>query len=338
MSFFSQKIRVGIDFGSESIKIIGLIQSANKLDIRFYELVNLIERYSLNSAKDVTEEHYIEQLRLLNKKYKLKNKEIAATLPSHSALLRNIEVAQSSTDPEIADTIQTELEQAGIDGLQNMRIAGYKSETLNGSFGSMLVCALPNEQLERCTRILYSAGLNVITVGIDALEILNAFNYFHKQQFTNPITFIHAGSSHTICINMSENTDPFFHIFSVGEAEAGENNLYEIESSDEPIHPNLDFPRSGRSITASESETSIVREVKKYRNHVQTCQGTNQAGAVYLTGDLDNLKKLSTALRKSFKIEVKVWNPFEEFTDIVNRGTLGQQFPAAIGSAIREVN
>ncbi len=344
MSLFSKKIRVGIDLGSNSIKIIGLKQNADKLDIQFYELLNLIERYSLNSVKDVTDEHYIEQLRLLAEKYKLKNKEIAVTLPSHSALLRNIELAQSFSESEIADTIQTELEQICTDGLQNMRIAGHQSESHNDSISSMLVCALPNEQLERFTKILDSAGLDVIVVGIDALEILNAFHYFHKQQATSPITVIHTGQSHTICINLSENTDPFFHIFTVenesesGAAEDNTSEMYEIETTDEPTHIDLDFLRTDRSKTVPEFEAPIVKEIKKYRNHVQTCQGANQVGVVYLTGELANANNLSAELRKSFKAEVKIWNPFEEITNLVNRGPIGQQFPAALGSAIREVN
>ena len=325
-------------------------QNKSGLQVLFYDIIDLLDQYSLFSPEEVKDEHYIEQLKIWRSVYRLKYKEIQVVIPSNDAVLHSFQIDSSLADWEIAEAIQSEIENVATKEVNGLRIACHNSDPdSEDKFISMLACGIPNVAVQRYVNILEQADLKPARLTVDALEIFNAFKYFHNQDLNKPITILYGRNTQTICLILTQNKYPFvrgFNLEAGDQNEAGETAEFANKGDSIAFHEltDLDFLTSLRSksdLACSAAPTFLERlltEVRKYQRHVQSCEGFVEMGTVYLTGDLVTEPQIIDMLKQELKTDVKIWNPFDVLFDDADAKKTGYRFIAALGATIREMD
>ena len=355
MGLFLGKFRVGVDLGSTNIKIAGIGQKGQAFQLLFYDVIDLIKEYSLESFSEINDEHYIEQLRKLVTKYHLINAKVSATLPANSAIIHNLKLNPDQTESEIIETIHAELRQFGLEKIEEMHIACHEMDENNSEEQqlSLLACAIPNSVLERYRRILEEGRLKASVLDLDALGVYNAFNFFHGKKISVPTTVLQIGSQYTVCLIMLPGKTPFFYVIKLGGNTITNKIMEELCLSFfkadklkrrifRPKWTNTEaFQKLTLSEILSEFADNLISEVKRCLQHYQSCEDVAEIGKIYLTGGAAKMDLLVSLFYQKLKIETELWNPLNFFKktsaqqDEQNRQLLGIHLTPTIGTLLR---
>jgi len=359
MGLSSKKFRVCVDLGSTDIKIAGISKNGKAFNLLFYDVIDLITEYSLESFSEISDDHYIEQLRKLVSKYRLENVKVSATLPANSAIIHNLKLNPAQTESELIETIHEELSQFGSQKIEEMHIACHEMDENNDENNSeeqqlsLLACAVPNSVLERYRRILQESRLKASVLDLDALGVYNAFYFFHSKKISVPVTILQIGSQYTVCLVMFPGKTPFFYVIKLG------GNTITIRIMEElclsffkadklkrrifrPKWTNTEaFQKLTLSEILSEFTDNLISEVKRCLQHYQSCEGVAEIGKIYLTGGAAKMDLLVGLFFQKLKIETELWNPLNFFQQTSaqqneqNRQLLGIHLTPTIGTLLR---
>ncbi len=352
MKVFIKKIRVGIDLGSSSIKIVGFRLKRGVCHLEFIHTIDLVKKYSLEPFQEVADDLYVEQLRELVQKYGLKRTEISVTLPVGSGIIQVLKVAAAQSEDELFGKIRSELKLVTDQNLDDMQIACLELEDKDCADDkiSLLVCAIPNEIFARYRSIISEAGLKANVFDLDALGVYNDFYYFSEKDF-GPTTIVQVSDHYSICLIILPGRPPFFHVIDLGAKHLNEqtaemtNSKVEtsVAAGDESKWTDLDLLQKKSSplqIHPANFE-NFSSEVRKCMRHIQSHEGVSKFDKIYLSGGGFVLADLAESFEQAFGIETKIWNPILQFTNGGNNELTRDQLESgrylipAIGTALR---
>lgn len=355
MRLFSEKLRVGLDLGSTHIKLVGLRLRDQDFNLEFAEVVDLVREYSLESFHDITEAHYVEQLRKLVAKHDLKNAKVAAVLPSSSAIIQILKVGLSQTDSEMAEKIQNELRRVSSDNLDEMQITCHELDESESEDDEvpLLVCAVATAVVERFKRIIHESGLNATVLDLDALAVYNAFYYFSNKLSCGPTTMLQIGSQFSICVILLPGKNPFFHVIKL----AGNDITKQVMAKTKSTFSEAESIKLGGNHSEwsdigyfqdlalqkihSEFSAILLSEVKKCIRHIQSHEDIIEFERVYLTGGGAQIDSLIDFFQESLHIDTEIWNPINQLLKDDNNNGETNQFQSgiylapAVGTALR---
>ncbi len=351
MSFFSKKIRVGIDLGSSSIKIAGFRQKRGVCHLEFIDTIDLIQKYSLEPLQEVADDLYVDQLRELAQKYHLKGTVISVALPAGSGIIQILKVTAAQSESELFGQIRSELKLVTDLSLDDMQIACLELEDKGSADDKipLLVCTIPNEVFARYKSIISRAGLKANVFDLDALGVYNAFYYFSEKDF-GPTTIVQVSDHYSICLIILPGKPPFFHVIELGAEHLNEqppemtNSKAEtsVAAGDESKWADLGLLQglSPLQIHSANFE-NLSSEVRKCMRHIQTHEGILKFDKIYLSGGGFVLADLAESFEQAFEIETRIWNPILQFTNGGNKELTRNQLESgrylipAIGTALR---
>ena len=128
MALFSKKLRIGIELGTNKLKLAGLRKKGSLFDLEFFTVIDLVKEYGLKSFEKITDEQYVEQLQNLATKYSLKSTNVSVALPASSAIILVLKVAVAQRETELLDEIRGELKRATDENLNEMQIVCHELE------------------------------------------------------------------------------------------------------------------------------------------------------------------------------------------------------------------
>ncbi len=316
---------MGIDIGSTTIKIAGISQKGKDLKLHFYDVLDLVETYSLKSLEDLNDDLYIEQLRKLVSKYHVKNARVSALMPVNSAIIRNINLAPGQTEEEILESIQAEFKHVGFDETEEIQIACHQMDEDNSQSQqlSFIACAIPDSVVERYRRILNESGLQVKVMDIDALGIYNTYYYFTKKEMSAPVTIVQIGSDYSTCLIMCEGSLPFFHVIKQGGHDITNSIMknFKLEFFDAEKLKMKETRSKGTEIEFCQNShvnefyrtfyDDLITEVQKCIQHFQSYSGCAEIGRLYITGGEARHNIVANLFQRKLHIDVNTWNPLE---------------------------
>jgi len=174
--FFSgQKLAVGLDIGSHSVKVCEFSQSGTA-----YKLV------SLGSAKlppNCIEDGVLQNpdavgkvISTLSKNLHIKGKKVAISISGYSVIVKKINLL-TMEEKELAAHIQAEAEQYIPFDIDEVYIdfKDLKTNTADDERTDVMLVAAKKEVVDSYLKMLHSIGLNAIIVDVDAFALENAY-------------------------------------------------------------------------------------------------------------------------------------------------------------------
>ncbi|MCG8606865.1 pilus assembly protein PilM [bacterium] len=355
MSLFSGKLRVGVDLGSTTIKVVGVHQIRHSYELQFYDVVDLVQEYCPNATEEIQDDLYVEQLQKIAATHRMKDATLSVTLPADSAVIHLIHLDASQSDEEAAETIQSELGEVGLEKLDKMQIVVQPIEAGPAESGqqALLACAVPKETMRRYLAILRETGLKPSVLDLDALGVYNAFHFFSNKKISFPLTVVQIGSHYTICSILLPGKTPFFKVIKLGGNDLVTSIMDEFNFSyyKAEVMKNR-FLDSSRTTTISYRKTKLYEllfnfseqissEIKKCVRHFQTFEGVVENGQVYVTGGSAKLHVLLELIADHLRMNIHVWNPLDHFIktspdqDDEQRRRKGVHLTSALGAVLR---
>lgn len=306
---------IGIDIGSQSIKIIESVKSGNSWQLKTSGAV----AFGGNTPeKMVSEDEFIKAGELVKKmvsQIKVSSKDVNIALPERLVFTRVIKFPQL-TDEEIASAIKWEAEQyipIPINEAVIQYLTLQKDETKSEIF--VLLIAVPKNVVEKYVKIVRLAGLNPIAAETELIALARsiapdkgtslildlgatstdmAITKDSKVFFTRSIPV--AGNAFTRAVSQS---------IGITETQAEEyKKTYGLS----------DGQLEGKIKNALDPILKmVVEEIKKAIHFYQTDNQAEQPSSVIITGGASSMPEIQLYLTNLLGIETAVGNPFTKF-------------------------
>jgi len=338
----NSKFSIGLDVGSCSVKLVALIREGGgkKLRLRKYGVKSFPEGASKSGENGVSA-----VIKELLSETKVDHKEVIASLPGTSAVVRHIQMPRMSLQEarealkyEAAQYIPFKAEEAQMDCHILKDAGSEKGETMK----LMLVAARKSEAKKR-VEMLQQAELAPVVLDVDSIAILNAFETTGRlSDEKEAVGLIHIGARQTN-LNVIQDGHPAFTRdievggggITVAIARGLGVSLADAEglkvSGDAIIQPHLEIVLK-----------SIVHQLRSSFDYYQGSSG-REIKKVYVSGGTSLLRDLREFLSESLGIQTESWDPFEgietsDFADDVALGALAPLLPVAVGLASRRID
>jgi type IV pilus assembly protein PilM len=252
------------------------------------------------------------------------------------------------SDDELADTIQKEAAQHIPFDLDDVNL---DYQILSDDTGSptmdVLLVAVKKDKILNYTNVLSMAGRTPAIVDIDALALLNCYEYNYEPAPNQVVALLNLGAS-VMNINIVKGTTPLFpRDVSVGGHQYTDSLQKELDLSFE----DAEALKLGQKVgTVSEDAKQpilqqvteiIVLEIQKTFDFFRASASGEHIEKIYLAGGSARVPGLLEALRQEFSLPVEVLNPFQRIAPPLNGSAAGMveenagQMAVAVGLALR---
>src|SRR5258708_843259 len=313
---FGAKSIVGLDVGSSSIKAVELKKTRTGIDGREVAL----EPWGADRVVDsmiVDSGTVSAAISKLFKEGQIKSKAVATAVSGHSVIVKKISLPAMSDD-ELADTIQKEAAQHIPFDLSDVNL---DYQILSDDTGSptmdVLLVAVKKDKILNYTNVLSMAGRTPAIVDIDALALLNCYEYNYEPAPNQVVALLNLGAS-VMNINIVKGTTPLFpRDVSVGGHQYTDSLQKELDLSFE----DAEALKLGQKVgTVSEDAKLpilqqvteiIVLEIQKTFDFFRASTSGEHIEKIFLAGGSAKSPELVEALRQEFSMPVELFNPFQ---------------------------
>ena len=350
MFFFKQKSFLGVDIGTNSIKMVEITNADKKPKLRNYgwlETYGYLERLNdaiQTSSLKILEKDAVKLLKFLISQLKPKTDRVVASLPSFAAFITLLELPMMPAEDtakavvfQARQYIPLPVSEVTIDWLK----VGEREDEEGTKKQQILLISVPNERIKSYRSIFKAAGLKLVALEIESFSLARAL------VGSDPTPTIMAdigGRSTNIAIvdqgfwKYNGRTD--FASGSLTQAIASSTNI-DIRRAEELKK------RRGLLGTGGEYELStlmipfldvIIEEVRRVRDaYEKECQGKIER--VILAGGGANLLGIEDYFTKRLELPTVKGAPFskisypQQLEPVVNE--LGTSLAVAIGLGIK---
>jgi len=346
-----EKKSVGVDIGSNVIKIIGL-RRKKKIRIEFMKLTDLYMSKNVRRPEDLSDTLLVQVIRGLISEIKGGVKKVKTSVSGQDALVRSMELPnlsnseiQSAIKWKLASTIPFDIDDVEFD-------FQVLNTNKSSNMQTVLVGIVPANKMKKHLDILTRANLEPEIVEIDSLAIYNCFITLQDLHPDKTVAILNIGAACTTLIIMHPDHDPLFNSIAIGGntlTRAIKSTLHisfidaeqqKIEMSRQASHLSACLPERGRlpvpklgtqSGNAQADTTDntnnykeigwkgvllsmvakLAEDLKKADIYYQILYGEEGLQRIYLTGGGAKLKNLDYLLANAVKVPVALWNPLK---------------------------
>lgn len=305
---------VGIDIGSKSIKIVELIRDGKGWRLKASGVVGYKGLAPEYAKEDKDLALVAEALKKLVKEAKISSKDVSISLPEHNVYTRTIKFPPL-TDAEIASAVKWEAEQyipiPLSDAILQHQVVERK-ENVTPPHVSVLLVAVLRDVVEKYSKVIEMAKLNLVTVETELMSIVRALA---TEDMSVMIVDLGARSTD---IAIAKNGQLYFSrsLQTAGEAftRAIIQTLGIDETQAEEYKKTYGLNKTqleGKIKTALEPVFRMVAdEMKKAISYYQSGEQGETPRSIILTGGSAAMPEVATMLTRLLGIEVVVGNPF----------------------------
>lgn len=352
MATQKKQVKVGIDIGTDSVKVCRLIQGPQDIELTNVARVeiypeNVADKLAdgvdekINSAspesapvfkkeKDSTEaedkekltqkkEKIVDAIKKGVKEADINERDVVSAVAGQSVIVRYIEMPHMSME-ELAGAIRFEAEQYIPFDLANVeldyQVLEEKMEHTPDKMRILLVAA-KTDLIKEHISILDGASLKPAVVDVDAFAMINAFERIKSPDKEECVALINIGHSLTN-INILRGGVPYFtrDVFLAGKdiTEALAKNFGLEFSQAEKLK------RERGNVTESDAFNKalhlgmeeLVGEIRLSFDYYENQATEKNISHVFLTGGTSLLPQIDKFLSESLGMTVEAWNPFKD--------------------------
>lgn len=329
------KNRIGLDIGSESIKILEVGGSADRPAILSLGIAKIAPSSKANLSDAV---------KMAASQAKVSGKEVNISVAGPSLIVRFISMPKMKSE-DLKSAIKFEAEKF-IPFDINECIVDFqilsKSDTENKL--SILLVAARQEQIQERMRLVEQAGFSVNVVDVDGFAIANAFSRnFPNLEADKTVALLNIGAAYTNLSIIRGGMIHFVRDVAIGSGDFNDTiaRLFEVNSSaaeDLKVSPLAKLEQL--SAAARQILSGLLDDIKLSFSYHENQSGRS-IDEVYLTGAGSKLAGLDEAFQEAFGAKPTRWNPLQ-FLDQTSRGidksrvdAIAGSFAVACGLALR---
>jgi len=191
------KLAVGLDIGSSSVKLVHLKESKRGYQLVAYGSAPLPPEAIVDGAL-MNSTAIVQAIQELVAQQKVKAKEVAIGVRGHSVIIKKISLPRMSQD-ELDESIQWEAEQYIPFDVKDVNIDTQILTPEADAAGQMdvLLVAAKKDMINDYTAVCAEAGVAATVVDVDAFAVQNAFESNYDSTPGQPVVLINVGAAVT---------------------------------------------------------------------------------------------------------------------------------------------
>src|SRR6202140_2341503 len=339
-----QKVLVGLDIGSSSIKAVELKNTKQGFELVSFGLEPLAQDTVVDGA--IMDAPLVAgAITNIFESQKFKTKDVATAVSGHSVIVKRVPLPMM-TEEELYDRIQSEASQHIPFDIADVNLDYQLLESVDSQMDVLLV-AVKKDKILNHTNVLAQSGKNSTVVDIDAFALQNSYEVNYDPDPGQTIALLNIGAS-VMNINIVRGGIPLFtRDVSVGGNQYTDALQKELDLSyedaerlkkGEPL-PGVNEEHRG-TLLRSVSDILILEIQKTFDFFRATASGEN-IQRIYLAGGTARVSGVVDLLREEFGLPVEELYPFRKIG--INPGRhnedqvreLAPRLAIAVGLALR---
>ena len=201
--FSKSKNVIGLDIGTNSIKLLEIEESKGGLRLKNFGISSL-PKDSIVNGSILNHDAIVNTIQQLTSNLKVKAKNVVASISGHPVIIKKITMPLTS-DEELEESIKFEaeqyipfdLEEVNID-FQILNVDEEKADQMN-----VMLVAAKKVMIDDYTKLLNDAGLKPVILDVDVFALENAFGVNYSIEENQSVALVDIGAS-TININITK--------------------------------------------------------------------------------------------------------------------------------------
>jgi type IV pilus assembly protein PilM len=319
MLFYKAQSVVGLDIGTNSVKLVELDRAKNTFRLKNIGIAKLPRDTIVNGT--IIHAELLEQtIKTLFSEYKIKNKNVAISISGHPVIIKKI-TTDLMPEEELENTLPFEAEQYipfSLDEVNlDFQILGTCEDKEN-KMNVMLVAA-KRAMISDYVSVLQNAGLKAVIVDIDVFALENMFisNYSPEQNIT--VALVDMGASVTNINIIKNGVSQFTRDIFMG----GNQITEEIQRQLSINYEDAEALKCGEQIAGinqdllkeiiERASSTIANEIQRSLDfYISSTYG--EISQVYLSGGGSKTSGFREIFTKRVTVPLEYTNPFHAIT------------------------
>lgn len=350
MIFGKKDHLVGLDIGSSFIKVAELKKSAKGYALQRFGMTR-IPPGAIVEGRVVEMEALANDIRLLFKTNKIREKNVAISTGGHSVVIKTINTVKKD-DAHLHDSIHAEAEQYIPYDIDDVNIdyqvlgeSDYSADQI-----SVLLVAVKKELVAEYIELIQTAGLNPRIIDVDTFALQNVYEILPYENREKVTLLVDVGASKTSLNILKANQSLMMRDTVSGTNQIAEEISSQFDIPIEEAEQALDGEQSTMVGQEAIKEISLrvahswCAEIAEVVNSFQSGASSGSVEQIVLSGGGVFVEGFKDALLSELEADVSIINPFEGLE--VNEKKFPDSFiakvapmaPIAIGLALRRVD
>ncbi|MBU0988021.1 MAG: pilus assembly protein PilM [Proteobacteria bacterium] len=348
--FFRKKSQIiGLDIGSNTIKVAEIVESKKGQTLSNFGMLNIppgiIEEGSIKDHAAAAA-----AIREIFKANNLKGRNVAISIGGYSVIVKKINV-QTMTEDQLQETIHFEAEQYIPFDIKDVnldfQILGESEHNPNQM--SVLLVAAKKDMVTDYIHLVELAGLNTVIIDVDAFALQNIFEFNYTVE-DESVALIDIGASKTSLNILRGYSSVFMRDVSLGCGQINQQIASLADCSLEEAEE-LKYSKQPKAISPADLQgivSSVVidwtTEIKRALDFFYSTYPEDVITRIVLSGGGANIREFRDLLAADASADVEVIDPFKNFifeSDRFDSSYLEKIAPQAaicMGLAIRRID
>lgn len=320
------KLAVGLDIGSSSVKIVQLKERKGGFTLQAFGSAPLPPEAIVDGAL-MNSSAIVQAIQELVAKEKVKTKEVAIGVRGHSVIIKKISLPRM-TQEELDESIQWEAEQYIPFDVKDVNIDTQILTPEADAAGQMdvLLVAAKKDMINDYTAVCAEAGLTATVVDVDAFAVQNAYEASYDLDPAETAVLINVGAAVTNINILARGTTTFTRDITMGgnafteEIQKQLNISYdEAEALKVGGQGETDavVPQEVERVIAGVAE-QLAGEIQRSLDFYSATAADSRIGKVLLSGGTARIPALFKILEARAGVPVEILNPFKNI-EVDNR-------------------
>ncbi|RPI77695.1 MAG: type IV pilus assembly protein PilM [Desulfobacteraceae bacterium] len=355
MSVAKKNQLIGLDIGSNSIKLVEIDSSKKGLILKNFGIISLPQNAIVEgSIKEM--EIVASAIRTLKKNLKIKNNNVVTAISGYSVIIKKISIGKRD-ESELEKTIQEEAEQYIPFDINDVNLdfeilaneaASAGNEKEKSDLMDIMLVAAKKDIVEDYVSLMQLTGLNPVIMDVDAFALQNAFE-ISIDNAAGCYAIVNIGAEE-LGINAIKNgvsiftRDSSYGGYQINEAIMSKFGVSYEEA--EKIKLGISKVSKGAEALEEIFTTTIsgwVNEIKRALDFLSTTYPDENISKIYMSGGSCRIPGFQKYLEAETETPVAEINPFanlqinEKYFDPKYLSYMAPQAAVAVGLALRTV-
>jgi len=347
---FDKKTLLGLDIGSQSIKMVDLAKVRGRYELKALGL-GMIPSECIVDKDIMDSETVVDTIKNLRENLKVRARGAASSISGHSVIVKKAELP-IMTEAELGQTIMIEAEQYIPFDIHDVYLDSFiLGESLERSdMMDVLFVASKKDMVDDYASAVRNAGLKPMVIDVDVFALETMYQANYPDSPDTVVALVNVGSS-MININiLKDELSVFARDISMGGRQLTERIQREFGVSFERAE-NI---KTGADIEGIDLERinyifkmaaeTYVQEIRRTIDFFLSTMVNETIERIYLSGGSCRVSGLVPMLEKQMEIPVEVINPFnsiswdEKVFDPEYMAYIAPQMAVAVGLALRRAD
>ncbi|KPK01347.1 MAG: hypothetical protein AMK71_05880 [Nitrospira bacterium SG8_35_4] len=346
--FFAKKDIIGLDIGSQQVKIVQLRESKGSYRLEKLAVAALQPELIVDgSILDAT--RVVEIIRELIMSSDIKTKDVTLSVSGHSSvIIKRVALPQMSED-ELEESIRFEAEQYIPFDIEDVnldfQILGPAEED---NMMDVLIVAVKKDKINEYVSVVKEAGLNPVIVDVDAFALENMYELNYEVKENENVALVNIGAS-MININILKGGTSVF----TRDSSVGGNLLTEALQKEFTIsYANAEKLKQEEALEGISPEDvavvlnaaseDIITEISRSFDYFRDTTNYENIDEIIVSGGSTLIGGIVSSLEERSGITVRVAEPFKnvDVPDMFDKDYVKKVEPlvaVAVGLALRRV-